>query len=67
MGAYEQALDSRYLGDFEGDDCDVDLKDFSVLAGSWMDADAAIDIDANGIIDVSELAILAANWLVGTD
>jgi hypothetical protein len=65
MGAYE--LDWLYLGDFEGDDCDVDLKDFAVLADSFQQDNPAIDIapflNPDGIIDFEELMVFAEHWL----
>ncbi|MHC5083864.1 MAG: right-handed parallel beta-helix repeat-containing protein [Planctomycetota bacterium] len=65
MGAHE--LDWLYAGDFEGDDCDVDLGDFAVMAQSWLLDNPAIDIvpyqDPDGIIDLGELSLLAAHWL----
>ena len=68
MGAYE--FDSLYIGDFEGDDCDVDLGDYAVMAQSWMQDNPAIDIASylypDGVIDIREMAIIAAYWLEGT-
>ena len=69
MGAYE--FDFLSLGDFEGDDCDVDLRDFAVLADSFGQDDPAIDIAPypapDGIIDIKELLVLAEHWLEGTE
>ena len=67
MGAYE--FDSLYIGDFEGNDCDVDLADYAVLSQSWLQNDSAIDIapylDPDGIIEFQELLILVQHWLDG--
>ena len=67
MGAYE--FDSLYIGDFEGNDCDVDLADYAVLSQSWLQNDSAIDIapylDPDRVIDVKELLVLVDNWLTG--
>ena len=69
MGVYE--FDWVYVGDFEGDDCDVDLKDYSVLADNFQRDNTAIDIapslDTDGRIDIKELLILAGYWLAGVD
>lgn len=68
MGVYE--FDWLYVGGFEGDDCDVDLGDFSVLAQNFQLDNPAIDIapylDPDGIIDFKELLILSRHWLEGT-
>ncbi len=68
MGAYE--FDFTYLGDFEGDDCDVDLGDFGVLANNWQTNNPATDIspylDPDGVIDLGELMVLALHWLERT-
>ena len=67
MGAFE--FDYLYLGDFEGNDCDVDLGDFAVMAQSWQLDDPAIDIapylEPDGIIDLGEMSILCENWMAG--
>jgi len=67
MGAYEFSW--VYIGDFEGDDCDVDFGDFSVLALNFGQDNPAIDIapflDPDGIIDFKELLVLAQHWLAG--
>jgi len=67
-GAYE--FDWLYVGDFQGDDCDVDLRDFSVLALNWQQDNSAIDIapfaKPDGIIDFNELIVIANHWLNGT-
>ena len=64
MGPYE--FNCLYIGDFEGDDCDVDYRDFARLAGSWLMDDPAIDIapiGGDGIIDIKELLVMADHWL----
>jgi hypothetical protein len=65
MGVYE--FDWLYVGDFEGNDCDVDLTDFSVLADNFQQDNPDIDIapflNPDGIIDFKELQILCDNWL----
>ena len=57
---------------FENSDIDnsgvSDMKDFSVLAQSWLwqgYADCVIDADINcdGIVDMADLEVLAGNWL----
>jgi hypothetical protein len=67
MGAYE--FDWLYLGDLEGDDCDVDFGDFGVLGQNWLLDNPAIDIapfaEPDGIIDLRELVIVCGNWLEG--
>lgn len=67
MGAYE--FDWVYVGDFEGDDCDVDLGDFAVLADSFGEDDPLIDIapylDPDGVIDLKELFIVVEHFLEG--
>jgi len=67
MGAYE--FDWFYVGDFEGDDCDVDFGDFGVLAQSFQQDNPAIDIapylDPDGIIDFKELLVMIEHWLAG--
>ena len=54
MGAYE--FDWLYIGDFEGDDCDVNLGDFAAMAQSWLQDNSDIDIapypDPDGVIDL---------------
>jgi hypothetical protein len=69
MGAYE--FDYLYLGDFEGNDCDVDLSDFAVMAQSWQQDDQAIDIAPylapDGVIDLEELLVILENWMLGTE
>lgn len=67
MGAYE--LVWVMIGDFEGDDCDVDLGDVSVLSANWGLDNPTIDIapfrDPDGVIDLGELLVVAGHWLEG--
>ncbi len=67
MGAYE--FHWFYIGDFEGDDCDVDLGDFAVMAQSWLQDNPAIDIvaylDPDGVIDTQELLVVVEHRLTG--
>lgn len=69
MGAYE--FNPLYIGDFEGNDCDVDLGDFAVMAQSWQQDDPAIDIAPylapDGVIDLGELLVIVENWMLGTE
>ncbi|MCX5638559.1 MAG: hypothetical protein NTX52_12840, partial [Planctomycetota bacterium] len=55
-----------YLGDIEPDG-DVDLVDFAVFASYWQDTNCGAcggaDLTGDGIVDASDLAELAENWL----
>jgi predicted outer membrane repeat protein len=66
MGAYE--FNWVYLGDFDYD-CNIDFVDYAVLASSWLENNPLADIApppaGNGIVDISDLAILCDNWLTG--
>ncbi len=51
---------------------DIDLTDFSILAGMWQENDCAepswcdrADVDQSGDVGLSDVKILAENWLVG--
>ena len=56
-------------GDMEPD-CDVDTDDLGIIIVNWLascgDCDGA-DLDSSGIVDLVDLASLAANWLVGAE
>jgi len=63
MGAIE--FNGKYMGDFVSD-CAINLLDFSVLSASWLINDPLVDIapfNADGIVDITELRIVAENWL----
>lgn len=68
MGAYELAW--SYIGDFDGE-CDVDFKDFAILALAWLTEDGEagynpvcdISIPADNYIDLRDLGILCRHWL----
>jgi len=57
-------------GDFDND-CDVDLKDFAILSGTWlsMDGDAQwnpvcdINQPADQVIDILDLQVFVMHWL----
>jgi hypothetical protein len=44
----------------------VDFADFSILASRWLHGPAQTGLDANAedVLDFSDLAALAENWLV---
>ncbi|MBN1765170.1 MAG: hypothetical protein JW860_07930 [Sedimentisphaerales bacterium] len=44
----------------------VNLQDFNLLAGYWLQIAPAANIAGNDIIDIEDLAVLASNWLEGT-
>jgi len=57
------------IGDFDQDD-DVDLKDFSVLALSWLEAEcdqsdwcSGADLNKSTIVDLTDLCEFAEHWL----
>jgi len=54
----------RLFGDVDGS-ATVDFADFSVLGSHWLEvpADTGLDSNADGILDFSDLAELAENWL----
>ena len=64
MGAFE--LTYAYFGDFDSD-CDVDFLDYAILAGFWLTDEFLVDIAptpaGDGIVDISDLAVLCDNWL----
>ncbi len=65
MGAYE--LNFARSGDCDGD-CDIDLADFDTLSNSWYDDtcnDCPADINDDQSVDLIDLYIQAANWLLG--
>ena len=52
------------------DDCWVDLRDFSILADSWLDSNCTdpgwcsdADIDRSGDVNMADLSLFVANWL----
>jgi len=57
-------------GDFD-DDCEVDLRDFAILAAAWRtddddprwNPDCDISIPADDSIDIRDLKVFAENWL----
>jgi hypothetical protein len=51
-------------------DCNVDFKDFAVLAGQWLQAPGVPSADiaplgGDGIVDMNDLALLVDSWLWG--
>jgi hypothetical protein len=42
--------------------CQVDFKDFAILAGAWAGTGSA-DVDRNGVLNYLDLATLAQDWL----
>ena len=54
-------------------DKDIDFEDFAMLASGWLSTDCTLannwcdrtDMDADGIIGISDLNIFAENWLTG--
>jgi len=60
------------LGDLDSD-CDADFADYAVLASYWQaegcdagnDWCSEIDIDKNGVIEISDFAEFAVRWLQG--
>ena len=63
MGCYE--FSHRYSGDLN-DDCAVDILDMALLANSWDNYSRDYDIATgygDGIIDISDLSVIASNWL----
>ncbi len=71
MGAYEFGW--AYIGDFEGEDCDVDFFDYSIFASAWLTEDGEpgynpdfdIGIPADDYIDMFDLEVFVDNWLAG--
>lgn len=71
MGAYE--FTSASYGDFEGNDCDVDFGDYSIIAEAWysekgqagFDPICDIALPNDERIDLLDLAILCEHWLFG--
>jgi hypothetical protein len=62
MGAFE--FNSAYLGDFDCD-CDVDFKDFAILANQWMLKKLSFDIapgTGDGIVNFIDWAVFANKW-----
>ncbi len=67
MGAYE--FNWHGAGDFDND-CFINFFDFSISARYWMTDDSFVDIappGGDGIVDFKEVAIIADNWLAGTE
>jgi predicted outer membrane repeat protein len=70
MGAYEFSY--AYIGDFD-DDCDVDLRDFSIFALAWLSGagdgqynpDCDISLPPDEFIDWRDLRLVGDNWLAG--
>ncbi len=64
------SVTAPYSGDFEPDG-DVDLKDFEVLAQSWLAEDGQtpynpvcdIDGSSDGVVNLLDLAVFVQNWL----
>jgi parallel beta-helix repeat protein len=71
MGAYEFSY--AYIGDFDGQ-CDVDLKDFAILALAWLTDEGEdgwnpicdIGMPADNSVNILDLAVLSRYWLEGT-
>lgn len=71
MGAFERQCVTDPPGDAMCD-CGVDFLDLSVIAGKWslVGCSAAnnwcsrADVDQSGSVDMLDVAVLAANWLV---
>lgn len=66
--------------DSDGDACDADcpnldglvpvsFRDFAILASAWQmpDLNSPADLNADGVVDALDLAILARYWLTGCD
>jgi hypothetical protein len=64
MGAYEFSW--AFIGDLDHD-CNVDFADYAVLTSSWLQSNPLVDIApppaGDGIVDITDLAILCDNWL----
>ncbi|MBN1766535.1 MAG: right-handed parallel beta-helix repeat-containing protein [Sedimentisphaerales bacterium] len=68
VGAYE--FDLAFLGDCSGD-CVINLVDFGILAGWWLDSPCdggnnwcdKADINTGGDVTLDDLRIMARNWL----
>jgi len=61
-------VQSGFSGDLNNDR-HVDLRDFSILAQSWLKTgeDLAGDLDRNGRVDAGDLGVLPQNWLSEPD
>ena len=62
---------SALPGDFDADG-DVDMVDFSILAGQWLQLPSQPSADAapcggDCVVDIWDLAVLCENWLQGTE
>ena len=45
------------------DDCDVNIKDFKTIAGTWLTTDASGDLNQDNFVDLLDLVIFAQAWL----
>lgn len=66
----EITFDACPIGDISGD-CQVDFTDFGILANQWLQAPGCPSADiapdgGNGLVDISDLALLTEHWLEGT-
>lgn len=66
---YYFARDTEPLpGNLDGD-CDVDLHDFAIFTAAYTDSPAhsIADLDGSGDVNISDLALLAEQWLFGVE
>jgi hypothetical protein len=47
--------------------CDVDIDDLIDFAVAWLSSDADADFNDSGRADFVDFAVLAEDWLAGTD
>ncbi|MCF7958573.1 MAG: hypothetical protein K9M57_09020, partial [Phycisphaerae bacterium] len=62
----QEVTESPLAGDFVIDFC-VNLKDFAVLAGQWLETDCGacggVDLSGDGNVDLTDLAKFSEHWL----
>jgi hypothetical protein len=72
MGAYERQCVANPVGDISYD-CGVEFADYAMLAGKWNQTGCSAsnwwcsgaDIGHDGIVDMRDMAAMAAHWLEG--
>ncbi|MCK4629728.1 MAG: hypothetical protein KAT56_12045, partial [Sedimentisphaerales bacterium] len=63
----------KYLGDINDSQDEqqhvdgVDMEDFALLSGQWLQAGEFLEADLNvdGIVDIADLLLFNGNWLIG--
>ena len=58
----------QFIAGDSDNDKDVDFRDFALLANKWRQADSNLycggaDLTGDGIVDITDLAVFADNWL----